>query len=245
MLENIKKFLPFIEELRRRLYTSAVVFAFVFIGGFFSTGLVIKHFVSTFHIEGVTITTTSPFQLTDLAVDLGIFFALIVTIPLAIFQIYSFIFPGLNKREQKLLLLSIPICLLLFVFGFIFGAAILFFAFKIIAKINESLGILNIWDISSYLSQIFITSALLGLLFQFPLILTGLIKLGLFGVSALKKKRHFAWLVVFIITSLLPPTDGLSLIAMSLPMIFLYEITIFVNRKPVFLPVEIKMDKPE
>jgi sec-independent protein translocase protein TatC len=133
----------------------------------------------------------------------------------------------------------------LFVLGFIFGASILFFAFKIIANINENLGILNIWDISSYLSQIFITSALLGLLFQFPLILTGLMKLNLFNVTALKKRRHLAWLTSFIITSLLPPTDGLSLIAMSLPLILLYEITILANRKPVITPVELKIEQLE
>ena len=212
-----------------------MIFAFIFIGGFFSTPFVIKYFVSTFKITGVVISTTSPFQLTDLAIDLGIFFALIVTMPLVIFQIYSFVFPGLNKKEKKLLLLSIPICLFLFGFGFIFGASMLFYAFKIIATINQSLGIQNIWDIASYVSQIFITSTLLGLLFQFPLILTILIKLNILNLSTLKKKRRLAYFFVFIIVSLLPPTDGLSLIAMSFPLVLLYEITIFVNRKRKFI----------
>lgn len=237
--EKIKKFLPFLDELRNKLYYSAIVFAFVFIGGFFSTGIVLKYFVATFGMKGVTISTTSPFQLTDLAVDLGIFFALIVTVPLVIFQLYSFIFPGLNKKEKKLLLLSIPVCLILFGVGFVFGASMLFYAFKIIANINQSLGIENIWSIASYVSEIFITSTLLGLLFQFPLVLTGLIKLNLFNVSTLKKKRRLAYFIVFIIVSLLPPTDGLSLIAMSLPLVLLYEITIFINRKNIGSLVDI------
>ena len=230
--ENIKKFLPYLDDLRNKLYYSAIIFATVFIGGFFSTGIVIRYFVNTFKIEGVVISTTSPFQLTDLAVDLGIFFALIITVPIVIFQLYSFVFPGLSKKEKKMLLLSIPICLLLFGSGFIFGATMLFYAFKIIAIINQSLGIKNIWDIASYLSQIFITSTLLGLLFQFPLVLTGLVKLNLFNVSSLKKKRRLAYFIVFIIVSLLPPTDGLSLIAMSLPLVLLYEITILINKNP-------------
>ncbi len=218
------------EELRSKLYWSAVTFAVVFVLGFLSTPTVLKFFVSTFYIEGVTIATTSPFQLTDLAVDLGIFFAMIITIPLVIFQVYYFIFPGLKRREKKILLSSIPVCIFLFSLGFVFGASILFYAFKLLAVINESLGIQNIWSISSYLSEIFITSSLLGLLFEFPLVLTGLVKLRIIKVSALIAKRRLAWFVVFIIVSLLPPTDGLSLIAMSVPLVLLYEVTVFINR---------------
>lgn len=230
MQENIKKFLPYVEDLRHKLYYTAVIFAIIFIVGFFSTPFVLKFFVSTFAITGVTIATTSPFQLTDLAVSLGIFAALIVTIPLTIFQLYFFIFPGLNKKEKTMLLSSIPICIVLFLIGFVFGASILFYAFKLLATINQNLGIQNIWSIGSYLSEIFITSSLLGLLFEFPLIITGLLRLQLLKLSTLKKKRRFAWFMVFIIVSILPPTDGLSLIAMATPLILLYEITVFINR---------------
>lgn len=229
--EKIKKFLPYVEVLKRKIYWTAIVFAVVFIFGFLSTGPVIKFFVSAFYIKGVTIATTSPFQLTDLAVDLGIFFAFVVTIPMMIFQIYHFIFPGLTKKEKRVFMSSIPVCLILFLIGFIFGASILFFSFKLLALVNESLGVQNIWTISSYLSEIFITSSLLGLLFQFPLVLTALIKLKVIKYSALKKKRRLAWFLVFIIVSILPPTDGLSLIAMSVPLILLYEVTVLINRK--------------
>lgn len=228
--EKIKKFLPFIEELRQKLYWSAVIFAIVFVVGFFATGPVLKIFIKEFYIEGVTITTTSPFQLTDLAVNLGIFAALIVTIPIVIFQLYYFIFPGLNRKEKRILISSIPVCLVLFIFGFLFGASILFYAFKILAVLNESFGIKNIWTISSYLSEIFITSSLLGLLFEFPLVITGLVKLKIITVKMLKQKRRIAWFIVFIIVSILPPTDGLSLIAMAAPLVILYELTILINR---------------
>jgi sec-independent protein translocase protein TatC len=229
--EKIKKFFTFVEDLRQRLFWSALIFAVAFVLGFFATGPVVKIFTKNFYIEGVTIATTSPFQITDLAVNLGIFFALLITIPIVIFQLYYFIFPGLNKKEKSLLISSVPLCILLFLIGFSFGSTILFSAFRFLAILNEGFGIKNIWSVTSYLSEIFTTSSLLGLLFEFPLVLTGLVKLKIITVKALKKKRRLAWFLVLIIVSILPPTDGLSLLAMSVPLILLYEITLFVNRE--------------
>jgi len=59
--------------------------------------------------------------------------------------------------------------------------------------------------------------------------MTYLIKMGVFDIDFLKKKRRIAIFVIFLFTTLLPPTDGLSLLAMALPLVVLYEATIFVN----------------
>jgi sec-independent protein translocase protein TatC len=82
-----------------------------------------------------------------------------------------------------------------------------------------------------FLSQIISTAILLGILFQFPIVFTFVIRLGVVDVNFLKEKRRFSVLIIFIFTSLLPPTDGLSLIAMALPLILLYELTIYANSK--------------
>lgn len=230
-MENIKKFLPYLDELRKKLYSSAIIFAVVFVIGFFLSAPAIKFFVKSFYIDGVVISTTSPFQITDLAVSFAIFLALIITIPILIFEIYTFVFPGLSKKERRMMIVSIPTSIFLFAIGFALGFFILFFSFKLLAVLNSSLGIKNIWSINSYLLEIFITSSLLGLIFQFPLILTGLVRLGVVGIQSLKEKRRIVWLGTCILVSILPPTDGLSLIAMSAPLVILYEITILINRK--------------
>ncbi len=76
-----------------------------------------------------------------------------------------------------------------------------------------------------------ITSALLGLVFQIPIVITLLIRMDIVSVSFLKSKRRLVILLLCILVSLLPPTDGLSLIAMALPLYFLYELTILINLK--------------
>jgi len=228
-LAHLNTFLPYLEDLRRRLYWSTIIFCIVFVGGFFSSAFVLKHFVAFFNIPGVLIATTSPFQFADLAVDIGFFFAILVTLPLSIFHIYSFTYTALTQKEKVWFFFSVPMSLVLFGVGFLYGFMILYYSFDFLAQINESLGIKNIWDIGTFLSQIFITSSLLGLIFQFPLLLTAAIKLQFIGVSLLKRKRKVALFIIFIIVSLLPPTDGLSLLAMALPLIGLYEATILIN----------------
>ncbi len=228
-VKHLETFLPYLEDLRRRIYWSTIIFTLVFIGGFFSSAFILKHFVSFFSIKDVLIATTSPFQFADLAVDIGFFFAIIITLPLVIFHLYAFLRPALTRKEKIWFTFSIPLSLLLFICGFLYGVLILYYSFELLARLNEGLGIRNIWDIGSFLSQIFITSSLLGIVFQFPLVLSLGIKLQLINTSFLKEKRRVALFIIFVIVSLLPPTDGLSLIAMALPLIILYEATILIN----------------
>ncbi len=105
----------------------------------------------------------------------------------------------------------------------------MYFALIILAEINIKVGIQNIWDIGMFLSQIVLTASLLGVLFEFPIIMTYAIRLNIVNVDILRNKRRLAVFCIFIFVTLLPPTDGISLLAMALPLIFLYEVTIFVN----------------
>ncbi|MEN9405060.1 MAG: hypothetical protein RLY47_19 [Candidatus Parcubacteria bacterium] len=229
--ENIKKFLPFLEDLRHRLYRGVILFAVVFVGGFLSAGIILKKVLSLIQIDRVTIATSSPFQFANLAMDIGFFLAIMVAAPYVIYSFYAFIVPALTRSEKIKLLKSVPISIGLFIVGFFYGFFILYHALGLLASINVNLGIANIWDVSQFLTQMFITAALLGFVFEFPLLLTLSVKMGILDPQSLKNKRRVAYFVIFCLTSLLPPTDGLSLIAMSLPLVLLYEVTILLNNK--------------
>ena len=227
--KNIGKFLPFLEDLRRRLFRGVIIFAIFFVIGFFFAGIILKKILDLVHLDQVTIATSSPFQFIDVAMNFGFFLAIIVCIPYIIYSVYVFIMPALTKTEQIKLVKSIPLSIGLFIFGFSYGFFILNYALEILASINTSLGIANFWNIGQFLSQIFITSALLGLVFEFPLVLTLLIKLSIITRQALKNHRRIAYFLMISLTALLPPTDILSLIAMALPLVLLYEATILLN----------------
>ena len=228
--EAFQKYAVYFEELRKSLLRLTKIFIIIFAVGFFATTPVIRFVLSKIHLEGVTIVTTSPFQLVDLAMSVGFFSACIVTVPILIFNLYSFVRPGLLPSERSAFVFLIPFGLILFLIGFLYGCGMLYFATKLIAQVNVGLGVANYWDISTFISQMVLTSSLLGVLFIFPLVISFLIKAGIMSVNLLKSKRRHAVVIIFIIVSLLPPTDGLSLVLMSVPLLLIFELTILFNR---------------
>lgn len=229
--EKFAEYYPFFQEIVKKLRIVGLFFLLCFVGGFFATAPVFRFVSRFFTIKDVTVITVSPFQFVDLAMNTGIAIALIGAFPLFLYQIFSFLKPGLTLKEKTKFLLYVPVVIILFILGFCYGFFTLYSTFAAIAQINIAVGMSNYWDISKLISEIFVTSALLGIIFEFPLILSTLIKMKLFDIRYLKSRRRHAAAVIFIGTSLLPPTDGVSLLVMVLPLILLYEMTIFINRK--------------
>lgn len=229
--EGIHRYAVYLEELRRRLLTLTKLFVVVFIGGFLLTPSAITFIMKVVKFEGVTIVTTSPFQLIDLAMSVGFFFGCIATVPVFLFFLYSFLKPALLPRERGIFFFILPLGFLLFALGFLYSSSMLYFAIKTIAVVNTNLGVANYWDINNFISQIVLTSSLFGLLFLAPMVVTFLIRVGIMNVSFLRSKRRHAIAIIFVIVSLLPPTDGLSLILMALPMILMFEITLLLNSR--------------
>jgi sec-independent protein translocase protein TatC len=225
------KYSPFLLDLHKRLYRVAIFFIIFFISGFFFSGFLIRKVLLLMNLSNVTVIATSPFQFASVAMDFGIFVAVILTLPYLLFNIYAFIFPALTKKEKVSFFISIPGSIFLFFLGFFYGFSLLYYGIETLAQLNLALGIQNFWDIQAFISEVFVTSVLLGILFEFPLFLIFLIKLGFMKVDFLIKNRRIALFTIFLFVSLLPPTDGLSLILMSVPLIMLYEITILFNRK--------------
>ncbi|MCX6791053.1 MAG: twin-arginine translocase subunit TatC [Candidatus Gribaldobacteria bacterium] len=227
--QKFSEHFQYIDDIRRRAYSLIIFFLIFFVAGFLGANKILELIIKLIKVQNVTIVTTSPFQFLDLAMSVGIFTALILCLPIAIYHLYSFLKDGLSKKERRYFFILLPISFFLFVVGFGYGFAILYFCLDIIAKINLDLGVNNFWDVNQFLSQIISTAALLGLVFQFPIVLTVLIKMKIIDVKFLKDKRRYAIASMFILVSLLPPTDGLSLVVMVVPLIAIYEITILVN----------------
>ncbi len=226
----IREYSPYLNDLWRRIYDSAFFFVGMFGIGFFSTGWIIRRLRNLFDLPNVQVVVTSPFQFLDLAVDIGMFVAILATFPLLVWHAYAFLRPALLHSEHRAFLLSVPLSFCLFLSGFAYGFFSLYWGLEMIANLNSSVGLANIWDVGLFLSQLTLTAALMGVLFQFPIVLSALIKLGAFDYRFLIAHRRVAIAATVVIVSLLPPTDGLSLLIMSGPLLGLYELTILWNR---------------
>jgi sec-independent protein translocase protein TatC len=229
-MQAIDTYLPYLEDIRRRIIFSVLIFISIFILGFFGAGPITKIFLRFFSVKDAMLIVNSPFQFFNISINIGLTAAFVFALPIAFFYMFSFLKSALTSRERKLVIFLIFLCMILFIVGFFSGIAIMYYAFAIMAQFNKNLGLVNIWDINFFISQGFMTSILFGLFFEFPVVLTALMRLGVLKISSLRNKRRFVYAGTFVFVSLLPPTDGLSLILMSLPIIFLYEITIFINQ---------------
>lgn len=227
------KFFPFVVEIRRRLlFTFAIILAFSTLG-FIYYERIIQFALKIFALEGVNIVFTSPFQFINLAITSSLLVGTITAFPLAIYQTLSFLKPALNKKEFKSILALLPLSVTLFVGGFLFGIVIMRYVLRLFYERSTNLNVGNFLDISSLLSQILVTSIAMGIAFQFPIILTILIKLKVIKYKAVESQRIPAYIASIVFAALLPPTDILSLVLMTLPLIFLFEFTLILNK--VFL----------
>jgi sec-independent protein translocase protein TatC len=227
---SLEKFSPFLAEARKRILFTLSVFILATIVGFAFYEPIIKFLIQLLTLEGTNIVFTSPFQFINLAISSGLATGLVVTMPLIIIQVLSFLRPALRKREFRMVTRFLPFSGILFLVGFVFGALIMKWQIDIFLSRAASLGIGNVLDISQLLSVVLLTAALMGIGFQFPIVLLVLLRLGIISHSQLSRKRKWVYLAAFILTMFLPPDSILADIILSMPFIFSFEATLLIHR---------------
>ena len=162
---------------------------------------------------------------------LAFFASLIITSPFILYQIWKFILPALRSTEKNYAVPFVTSSSLLFIGGVLFGYFIaLPPAFGFFVSFNNKY-LQAMISFSDYLS-LFVTFLLgFGLSFELPVFIFFLAKLGIVNAKMLSKQRRYAILIIFIAAAILTPSpDALSQILMAIPLMFLYEIGIFVAK---------------
>lgn len=162
---------------------------------------------------------------------LAFFASLVVTFPFIIYQIWKFVSPALHSSEKKYLLPFVFFSTLLFVSGVLFGYFVaLPPAFEFFVSFNNQY-LQSLISFSDYIS-LFVTFLLgFGLSFELPVFMFFLAKLGIVDSQVLARQRKYAILVIFVVAAILTPSpDALSQVLMAIPLMFLYEVSIFITR---------------
>ncbi|KFZ44709.1 preprotein translocase subunit TatC [Smithella sp. D17] len=157
------------------------------------------------------------------------FASLIITSPFILYQIWKFIVPGLLPKERKYVVPFVISSSLLFITGVLFGYFVaLPPAFKFFVSFNNQY-LQAMLSFKDYLS-LFVTFLLgFGVSFELPIFMFFLAKLGIVNAKMLSKQRRYAILVIFVVAAILTPSpDALSQVLMAIPLMFLYEVSIFV-----------------
>ena len=226
----INQYSPYLFEIRKRIFFTLAVFAVASLVGFVFYERIIKLLIDIFSLKGINIVFTSPFQFINLAISCGMATGLVFVFPLLIYQMLSFFRPALRKKEYKMVVRFLPFSIVLFLIGFSFGVLIMKWQIQIFLARSVSLDIGNILDISRLLSTVLLTSVILGIGFQFPIIMLLLMRIGIIKHDQLSKQRPWVYLGSFIFTVLLPADSILADILLALPLVILFEFTLILNR---------------
>jgi len=227
----ISKSSPYLKEARKRLAFFIIFFFLFFCAGFIFFRQMVTFFFRLFQLGESKIVFTSPFQVFDLAVNSGLFTAIVFSSPVLLYELVSFIKPALKKEEKKLIRPILYSGFGLFLFGFIFGLILMRFVVYGFSQTFSGGQFGHLYDIEVFLSQILLTSAFLGLIFEFPLIIYFLVRLNLVDIKFFEKKRRWIIAGAFIFLSLLPPADGFSLVLMVLPVLLLFEASLLLLKR--------------
>jgi sec-independent protein translocase protein TatC len=222
-------FTAHLEELRKRLI---ICFVAVGIGFALSYGFKEKLFqVLTHPLIGV-MQTGDKLIFTGLPeafftyLKVAFLSGIILSTPVIFYQFWMFVAPGLYDKEKRLLLPVVSLSTLFFVGGAFFGYFIVFpYGFKFFLGFASEI-VRPLPSMREYLS--FSSKLLLafGVVFELPLIITFLAKMGIVSVDFLKKNRKYAILLFFIGAAILTPPDVVTQIMMAMPLMVLYEISI-------------------
>jgi sec-independent protein translocase protein TatC len=223
-------------ELRKRLVISLVAFVACFIISFIFAKPIyaflkapLDHALSSQH----HLIYTQLYETFFTYVKVGMFAGICLAFPIVAAQVWLFIAPGLYRQERNAFLpflVATPVLFLAgaaFVYYLLLPTAIRFFASYEIAGGNGTLGIELQPKVSEYLDLVTTLIFAFGLCFQMPVLLTLLGRVGILSSGQLRSMRRYAILGIVALAAVITPPDALSMMSLVVPLIFLYEVSIW------------------
>ncbi|HSI66783.1 MAG TPA: twin-arginine translocase subunit TatC [Planococcus sp. (in: firmicutes)] len=231
MTQNEMTLVEHIGELRKRLTIIVVFFLFALVLSFFLAEPLIRYLQFTEEARNLTL---NAFKITDpLKIFMQVMFilALIMTSPLIMYQFWAFISPGLHDRERKATLGYIPFSVMLFLSGIAFAYLILFpYVIGFMLNISDNLAIQETIGINEYFQFLFQITLPFGFIFQLPVVMLFLTRLGIITPMMMVQYRKYAYLILITIAAFITPPDVVSHLLVTGPMLLLYEFSIVIAK---------------
>lgn len=234
-MEGEKKlpFLGHLEELRSRLVASAIAvgigFAICYI---FSEQLflILATPLTNVMPEGDHLIFTSLPEMFFTYLKVSFVGGILLASPVVFYEMWMFVAPGLYKNEKKLVIPFVTISTFLFVGGSLFAYFIVFpFGFRFFLGFSSDF-VKALPSVKQYFSFSIKLLFAFGFIFELPVVIFFLTKLGLVTTPFLKKNRKYAVLLTFVVSAILTPPDVITQFMMAIPLLTLYEVGIWVSR---------------
>ena len=158
----------------------------------------------------------------------------VVAFPYVIYQFWKFISPGLYTREKRTASGFITISSLLFFMGVLFGYYVVTpLSIRFLGTYTVSAEIFNDFDLNSYTALVRASVLASGLIFELPILVYFLTKIGLITPELMRKYRKIALVLVMFLSAVITPPDVASQVIVAIPVLILYELSIFISKRVV------------
>ncbi|MCZ8515419.1 twin-arginine translocase subunit TatC [Paenibacillus filicis] len=158
----------------------------------------------------------------------AILFAVLFTMPLLLYHLWAFVRPGLTDSEARSTLPYIPAAFALFLFGVAFSYLVVFpMMLRFMKSINHTIGAVETYGIDRYFSFLFDIVFPMAVAFELPVVLLFLTRIGLLTPDRLRRARKYAYVGLTIVGSCISPPDFVSHLSVTIPLILLFEISVF------------------
>ncbi|MDP2938928.1 MAG: twin-arginine translocase subunit TatC [Candidatus Omnitrophota bacterium] len=219
-----------LEELRKRIIICVVSLAVGILVGFPFSSPILK--ILKLPAKGLIekLVFFSPQEAFLIYMNIALFSGLVISLPVILYQFWAFVLPAVEEKLRKYIGFFLFFCLIFFISGCLFAYFVL-----IPPSLKFLLGFASgelepVICASKYIS--FLLSLILGcgVVFQMPVLSFLLSKIGIINAKILRKKYKYALVMIFIIAAAITPTtDIFNMLALAVPMLLLYEISIWIS----------------
>ena len=215
-----------LDELRARLVVCLAVFGVALALCFWQNHLLLEIASAPLpadHQKLITFGVTEPFTTT---LTVSAYAAIILALPFVLYQLYAFILPAFSRQQQRSIVPLLAMIPLLFIAGVAFGYfLVLPAAAKFLLNFNDSQFNVQV-QAKQYYSFFAMTVLACGIVFQVPVGILSVTRLGIVKVEQLTKNRRYAYLGCAVVAAALPGVDPISMLLETAPLIILYELSI-------------------
>jgi sec-independent protein translocase protein TatC len=219
-----------LDELRTRIVVCLVVFGVALALCFWQNNLLLEIAngpLPSNHDKLITFGVAEPFTTTLTVSTYG---ALILCLPVFLNQAYAYLLPAFSRSERRLILPILLAAPLLFLAGVAFSYFVVMpAAVKFLLNFNDDQFNVQVRarDYYSFFSTTMLAG---GVIFQLPLAILAVTRLGIVSVEQLKKNRRYAYLIIAVVAAALPGVDPISMLIEMVPLLVLFELSILIAR---------------
>lgn len=162
----------------------------------------------------------------------SLYLGLLIASPYILFEIFRFILPALYENERKYSVYVATIIYILFISGVLLSYFVIFpISFRFLGTYNVAEQIDSMITLNSYITTFTSLTFVMGIIFQLPVIIYILTRMGIVNYHILAKYRKYALLIITFISAIITPPDIMTCILVTLPLYGLYECSIFIAKR--------------